>query len=96
MAKYDAAGTLLWTRQLGTASEDYSHGVLADRLGNVYISGETGGSLGGPKPGSADAFVTKCAPRMGLDCWPPWPGHTMDDDKRATRGFRGVFLGVRK
>ena len=36
-----------------------SHGVSADGLGNVYISGDTDGSLGGPNAGGADAFVAK-------------------------------------
>ena len=59
VSKYDAAGTLQWTRQLGTSSTDLSHGVSADGLGNVYISGYTDGSLGGPNAGSYDAFVSK-------------------------------------
>jgi len=59
VAKYDVDGTLQWTKQLGTAALDYSSGVSADGLGNVYISGETNGSLGGPNAGSSDAFVAK-------------------------------------
>jgi hypothetical protein len=62
VSKYDAAGTLEWTRQLGTSSEDYSTGVSADGLGNVYISGETYGSLDGTSAGSYDAFVSKIVP----------------------------------
>jgi hypothetical protein len=57
VAKYDAAGTLLWTRQLGTSDSDDSYDVWADTLGNVYISGATGGSLGGPNAGGGDAWV---------------------------------------
>jgi hypothetical protein len=56
------AQTVEWTRQLGTSSEDRSHGVSADGLGNVYISGFTFGSLGGPHAGSGDAFVAKLVP----------------------------------
>ena len=48
-----------WTRQLGTSAVDMSHGVSADGLGNVYISGDTTGSLGGPSAGGYDAFVSK-------------------------------------
>jgi hypothetical protein len=59
VTKYDAAGNLLWTRQLGTSVNDYSLGVSADGLGNVYFSGQTSGSLGGPNAGSEDAFLTK-------------------------------------
>jgi hypothetical protein len=59
VSKYDAAGTLQWSRQLGTIVNDESRGVSADGLGNVYISGRTFGSLGGPNAGSSDAFVSK-------------------------------------
>ena len=59
VSKYDAAGTLQWTRQLGTSAIDRSYGVSADGLGNVYISGYTSGSLGGPNAGGNDAFVSK-------------------------------------
>ena len=59
VSKYDAAGYLQWTRQLGTSSNDDSRGVSADGLGNVYTSGRTEGSLGGTNAGSMDAFVAK-------------------------------------
>lgn len=59
VSKYDAAGTLLWTRHVGTNSFDGSTGVSVDGVGIVYVSGETGGSLGGPNAGKTDAFLTK-------------------------------------
>jgi hypothetical protein len=59
VAKYDAAANLQWTKQLGTSGNDFGYGVSADGLGNVYISGITQGSLGGPNAGDYDAFVVK-------------------------------------
>jgi hypothetical protein len=59
VSKYDAAGNLHWTRQLGTATDEISNGVSADGLGNAYIAGWTAGSLGKPNAGGADAFVSK-------------------------------------
>ena len=59
LTKYDEGGTLQWTRQLGTSRYDDSFGVSADGLGNIYISGSTTGSLGGPNAGDFDAFLTK-------------------------------------
>jgi hypothetical protein len=59
LAKYDADGNLAWTRQLGTPHDDGSGAVSADSLGNVYISGTTGGSLSGTNPNLTDAFVAK-------------------------------------
>jgi hypothetical protein len=59
ISKYDAAGNIQWTRQLGTAEADNSFSVSADGLGNAYITGSTWGSLGGPNQGNDDAFVSK-------------------------------------
>jgi hypothetical protein len=39
VSKYDAAGNLHWTTQLGSAFNDVSYGVSADRLGNVFAVG---------------------------------------------------------
>ena len=41
VAKYDAAGHVLWKRQLGAADEDYASGVATDGAGNVYLTGWT-------------------------------------------------------
>jgi hypothetical protein len=68
ISKYDAAGTLLWRRQLGTMGNDYSFGVSADALGNAYIAGRTQGNLGGPLGGTDDAFVSKFDP-LGTLVW---------------------------
>ncbi len=59
ISKYDAGGELQWTRQFGTSESDASFGVSADGLGNVYISGDTLGSLGGTNAGASDAFISK-------------------------------------
>jgi hypothetical protein len=66
LSKYDDLGALRWTRQLGTAAGDFSYGVSADRLGNVFVSGFTAGSLGGPNAGNSDAFISKYDATGGL------------------------------
>jgi hypothetical protein len=49
VAKYSAAGDLLWIHQLGGADYDAADAVGADPSGNVFISGASGGFLvGGP------------------------------------------------
>ncbi|MEZ6191110.1 MAG: SBBP repeat-containing protein [Phycisphaerales bacterium] len=45
LTKYDPDGNKLWTRQIGTDSWDAGRAVTTDALGNVYISGETRGTL---------------------------------------------------
>ncbi len=59
LARYDASGTLLWTRQFGTSMYDYGNAVALDSAGNVYISGITWGSLFGPNVGEYDIFLAK-------------------------------------
>jgi hypothetical protein len=59
LAKYDSGGNLLWTRQLGTSGTDGAEGIAADGHGNIYVTGSTTGSLGGPSAGDYDAFVAK-------------------------------------
>ncbi len=57
LAKYDAAGNLLWTEQFGTGSSDYSYSVTTDAAGNALLSGATSGSLGGENQGGYDAYL---------------------------------------
>jgi hypothetical protein len=59
LSKYDSNGNLQWVRQLGTTADDYSSATAADSLGNVFIAGQTRGSLGGTLSGTTDAFVSK-------------------------------------
>ena len=85
IAKYDASGNRLWTEQFGTSEGDNSWNVSADGLGNVYISGTTEGSLGGPNAGGADAFIAKYD-ASGNRLWTEQFGTSEDD----SGGFAGV------
>jgi hypothetical protein len=60
LAKYDGSGENLWVKNLGSESEDYSDGLAIDESGNIYITGATGGDLGGEALGVPyDAFLVK-------------------------------------
>jgi autotransporter-associated beta strand protein len=57
--KYDAAGNVVWTRQLGTSGSDTAAGVAVDASG-IYVAGEASGIFPGQdSPGGRDAFVAK-------------------------------------
>ncbi len=59
LRKYTPSGTVAWTQQLGTTSQDLGNDVTTDSNGNVYIAGSTRGVLNGSSAGDGDAFVTK-------------------------------------
>ncbi len=57
--KYDASGNDVWTRQFGSASDDYAQGIVVNASG-VYAVGYTYGALPGQtSAGEYDAFVCK-------------------------------------
>jgi hypothetical protein len=59
VAKLDSSGDLLWTKQFGTPNYDFPWANATDSSGNVYITGWTLGSLGGPNAGLDDGFLAK-------------------------------------
>jgi hypothetical protein len=59
LAKYDASGSLVWMRQVGTAAGEVVTGVATNGAGHVYMTGVTGGDLGGPNAGAIDIFIAK-------------------------------------
>jgi hypothetical protein len=59
LAKYNSIGTLQWTRQIGTATDDFAEGISVDGSGNVYLTGSTYGSFGAANAGLLDTWVAK-------------------------------------
>ena len=57
IVKCDSGGTVQWMRQIGTSSTDRAHGIAVDGGGKSYITGWTGGDLGGANQGNYDAFI---------------------------------------
>ncbi|MBK6579629.1 MAG: hypothetical protein IPG17_26275 [Sandaracinaceae bacterium] len=65
--KFDADGTVLWTRQFGTTNIDWAKAVAIDHEGAVAVVGYTHAALPGQShAGSADAFVRKYDASGGL------------------------------
>ena len=73
--KVGSDGRLLWGRQFGTPLGDRATDVATDAGGNVYVFGQTGGSLARALRGPTDFFLRKYNPsgdvlwtrQMGLD-----------------------------
>jgi pimeloyl-ACP methyl ester carboxylesterase len=62
LARYDAAGTRTWTRQIGTTADDQLWGVAADAAGNATVAGLSAGSLFGTNAGDKDIVVARLDP----------------------------------
>jgi hypothetical protein len=63
-AKYDASGNLLWAKQAGSTGSDAGSGIVTDRNGNCYITGNfsgtaTFGTTTLTSSGGADIFTAK-------------------------------------
>jgi hypothetical protein len=59
IAKYSKTGDRTWLKQIGTPELDEAQSVAVDNEGNVYVTGETEGSLFGNNLGGSDAFIVK-------------------------------------
>jgi len=59
VAKYNTQGEQLWIQQFGTVSSDVAYGIQVDGLGNIYLTGDTKGDLGGVNAGYNDAWIAK-------------------------------------
>jgi hypothetical protein len=59
LSKFDARGTLLWSRELVTPEFDWSQAVTLDGAGSVYLVGFTGGNLAGPGGGTGNAYLCR-------------------------------------
>lgn len=57
--KYDSKGNVQWTRQFGSTASDYARAVAVDGSGDVWIVGETKGSLAGTNSGGDDVFLRR-------------------------------------
>jgi hypothetical protein len=89
LAKYDEAGNLQWSTQIGTSLSDRYTDVSVDGLGNVFVAGETGGNVGGPSAGGGDVFVAKYDAAGNLQ-WTTQFGSTVYE---GTRGISADGLG---
>ena len=64
VAKYDSAGTRLWSHRFGGSGSDRGYGIAVDDAGNILVTGYFSGSVdfgGGPleSAGRADIFVAR-------------------------------------
>ncbi|MBI4662022.1 MAG: SBBP repeat-containing protein [Verrucomicrobia bacterium] len=83
LAKYDASGKLLWSRQSGGSGSDAGRAITIDPEGNAYATGEFSGTVNfGPSTlasqGGSDLFVAKYDSSGGV-VWANQLGGRSDD-----------------
>jgi hypothetical protein len=96
VAKYSAAGAIALEAATQNVKFDMAWGIATDSDGNVFIAGETQGSLGGPNQDYVDAWVAKYSAEGALR-WKRQLG-TADYDVgsgAATDSDGNVYIGGR-
>ncbi|HEY9619333.1 MAG TPA: SBBP repeat-containing protein, partial [Crinalium sp.] len=61
-AKYNSDGSQLFQQQIGTNVDDEAYAIALDGTSNVYVAGQTLGSLSGTNAGQYDVFAAKYPP----------------------------------
>jgi hypothetical protein len=61
LARYDADGNQIWTKQIQTLSANQAASVSVDSSGNIYVGGQVTGIIGAGQTnqGAGDAYVAK-------------------------------------
>ena len=95
ISKYSATGSRLWTRLLGTSSEDRATALARGSDGAIYVAGYTNGGLHGQtNNGTTDGFLSKYDAN-GNRLWTQLLGGTAPDLATAvTVGNEGaIYVG---
>ncbi len=89
LARFNFAGSLLWTQQFGTAESDATRAVAPDGSGGAFVGGVTLGSLGGPSTGDSDIWLARHdGDGTMLYCGPSVPNSTGQAGSMGTSGSR--------
>lgn len=79
LVKFDASGTKIWTKLIGSSREERSSAVGTGSDGSIYLAGQTTGSFDGyvndGSMGMVDSFVTKYS-ASGSKLWTQFQGGT--------------------
>ena len=60
IVKYDSNGSNIWTRIIGSTTNDIANGICVDNAQNIYVAGDSSGGFGGQSAlGAQDAYLVK-------------------------------------
>ena len=69
LIKFNNSGNVVWTKQIGSDSIDFSDSIVIDNNNDIYLTGFTWGNLdGNTNGGSEDVFITKYS-NSGVRQW---------------------------
>ena len=88
--RYDANGTVVWTRQFGTIDVERAYGVATDGTG-IYVAGLTHGELVA-RVGSSDGFLRKYDSGGNVLWTRQYGTDTTDDVFAVAAGALGVYV----
>ncbi|TDI81908.1 MAG: hypothetical protein E2O79_07165, partial [Caldithrix sp.] len=94
VAKYNAAGLLLWVKSAGGSAGDEGSGIVVDASGSSYVTGEFEGSATFGA-GEANETTLNTARPTGLFLANYDPDGLLLWAKKAGEGFAGFGFGVR-
>jgi hypothetical protein len=94
LARLERGGSRVWTRQLGSATEDTLAALAPDGVGGVYAAGSTAGSLAAPNAGLHDAWIARFTANGDL-LWLYQLGTAEDEFAQcmASDGTSGFIVG---
>jgi len=76
---YSPSGTLLWSKQFGTAESDQAAALAIAPNGTIFTGGKTSGSLHGPNAGGSDPWVRGLTSQGVLVWGAQWGGAAFED-----------------
>ena len=95
ISKYNNNGQQLWLRQLGSADGENAYEVVTDEAGDVYVAGNTSGSLVGAKQSEdTDAWVAKFSGDNGDIIWGQQFNAGIEAGDTANPAFANTAFGL--
>jgi uncharacterized protein (UPF0548 family) len=83
LTKFNADGSKVWTKILGSSSADIAYALTTGLDGSIYVSGYTNGPLDGQSnSGNSDTFLTKFS-TDGSKAWTVLSGGSFTDYAKA-------------
>lgn len=93
VSKLDSEGNILWSKQYGSAEGDYANGITLDGEGNIYLIGETSGTLDSQtNAGFVDIFISKLDTHGALQWTKQWGTNGYDYGRSIALNASGTHL----